>query len=361
MKNMTMAKLHEKQCDYDYRSWRSHFPHIQTIKRLSILFVIVLTLFFVSFAIGRYYVPVMDVIKILLDCIFPIEPTWSSQAETVVLQVRLPRIIAAILVGGALAATGAVFQGIFKNPLVSPDIMGASAGSGFGAALGLLLSFGYYGTSTTAFILGLVAVFIALLIGGSVKNNPTLGMVLAGIVVGSLFTAGISFIKLVADPMDELPAITYWLMGSLASIRLGDLPFLFVPILIGLVPLFLLRWHLNVLTLGEDEARAMGLNIKKLRIIVIICATLTTSACVAMSGMIGWVGLVIPHFARKMVGCNYRIMLPTSIVMGSGFLLVVDDLARIITTSEIPLGILTAFVGAPFFLYLILKKGGEIM
>ncbi|HAF17494.1 MAG: FecCD family ABC transporter permease [Thermacetogeniaceae bacterium] len=356
-----MTKLNGEKRGYDHNSWRFHFPHTQIIKRLSILSVIGLILFFVSFAIGRYYVPVIDVIKILFNLIFPLEPTWSSQAETVVLQVRLPRIIAAILVGGALAAAGSVFQGIFKNPLVSPDIMGASAGAGFGAALGLLLSFGYYGTSTTAFILGLVAVFIALVVGSKMKNNPTLGMVLAGIMVGSLFTAGVSFIKLVADPMDELPAITYWLMGSLASIRLGDLLFLFVPVLVGIVPLFLLRWHLNMLTLEDDEARAMGLNIRQLRIIVIICATLTTSACVAMSGMIGWVGLVIPHFARKMVGCNFQVMLPTSIVMGAGFLLAVDDLARIIASSEIPLGILTAFVGAPFFLHLILKKGREII
>ena len=286
-----------------------------------------------------------------------IPSTWTKQMEVVVINVRLPRIIAAALVGIALSTAGCVYQGMFKNPMVSPDILGSSAGSGFGAALGIFLGMGSAGITTSAFAFGILAVAVALVAAMKYKHNPTLGLVLAGIMIGSIFSAGTSFIKLVADPTDQLPAITYWLMGSLANIRLKDLLLLVPCVLVSIVPLLLLRWRLNVLTQEDEEAQALGVNVKCLRVVVIICATLMSSACVAVSGMIGWGGLVIPPFARKMVGCDYKYLLPATMLMGGSFLMVVDNIARTLATSEVPIGILTAFVGAPFFLYMILKGG----
>lgn len=326
-------------------------------KKLWVLVAIFLIIFLVSFSIGRFYVPVKEVILILFDKWVSLPQTWTKQMAVVVLNVRLPRIIAAALVGMALAGAGCVYQGMFKNPMVSPDILGSSAGAGFGAALGIFLGLGNIGITTLAFSFGILAVGIALICTCPYKYNPTLGLVLAGIMIGSLFSAGTSFIKLVADPTNQLPAITYWLMGSLASIRQKDLVLLAPCVMIGVIPLLLLRWRLNVLTQGDEEARALGVNVNMLRIMVIACSTLMTSACVAVSGMIGWVGLVIPHFARKFVGCDYKYLLPAALLMGGSFLMVVDNLSRIMATSEVPIGILTAFVGAPFFLWMILRGG----
>lgn len=241
--------------------------------------------------------------------------------------------------------------------MVSPDVLGASAGAGFGAALGILLGFSYFNISAFSFVCGLGAVLLVQLVASQVKSSPMIGLVLGGIMISSLFSSGISFIKLVADPNDTLPEITYWLMGSLSAIRMQDLLFAVIPIGIGCLILLLLRWRLNILTLGEEEARSIGVNTRILRYVVILCATLITAACVSISGMIGWVGLVIPHFARMMVGYDYRATLPVSLLLGASFMMLVDNLSRTLTTAEIPLGILTSFVGAPFFLYLLLKEG----
>lgn len=275
---------------------------------------------------------------------------------TILFQVRLPRVVMACLIGSALSCAGAAFQGVFRNPMVSPDVLGASQGAGFGAALSIFLSVGYWGITLYSFLFGMVSVSLVYLIGRRVKRNPTLGLVLAGIMIGSLFSAATSFIKLMADPNNVLPAITYWLMGSLASIRVSDMMFAAPLILVGILPIFFLRWKLNVMTMGEEEAQALGIRTGLVRIVLIVGATLCTAACVSVSGMIGWVGLVIPHFARMLVGCDYRRLLPASVLMGGSFLLAVDDVARLISTSELPIGILTAFIGAPFFLYLILRK-----
>lgn len=325
--------------------------------KLVVLGWIFIILFVVSFSIGRFYVPVKEVIHILIDQITPITERWSEQMEIVVVNVRLPRIVAAALVGMALSAAGVVYQGLFKNPMVSPDILGASAGAGFGAALGIFL--GMQGASITmlAFFFGILAVGMALLAAIRYRYNPTLGLVLAGIMIGSLFSAATSFIKLVADPTNELPAITYWLMGSLANIRVKDLYLLGPCVIGGMIPLLLLRWRLNVLTQGEEAAKSLGVNVKLLRVVVISCATLISAACVSVSGMIGWVGLVIPHFARKVVGCDYKYLLPATILMGGSFMMIVDNVARTLASSEVPIGILTAFIGAPFFLHMILKGG----
>ena len=316
--------------------------------------------FFGSFMLGRYPIEPWTLIRVLASRVIPVTPDWPSQVETVLFNVCLPRVLIAALIGAGLSAAGAAYQGIFKNPMVSPDVLGASSGAGFGAALGLFLSFSYQGVSFLAFVLGLSAVGAVCLISSRVKYNQTLGLVLAGMMISSLFTAAVSFLKLVADPNNTLPVITYWLMGSLASIRPKDLAFAAPWIIGGIIPIYLLRWKINVLTLGEEEARCIGVNTSAVRLAVVLCATLITSAAVSVSGLIGWVGLVIPHFARMLVGSDYRKMLPASLLLGASFLLVVDNFARLLATSEIPIGILTAFVGAPFFLWLILREGNKL-
>lgn len=288
--------------------------------------------------------------------VIPFDAFWTSQQETLFFQVRLPRIVLALMVGCSLAAAGAAYQGTFQNPLVSPDILGASQGAAFGAAVAILLGLGAFGVSALAFVFSIAAVLLVLLIGTRAKGNHLLIVVLAGVMISSLFQAGVSYTKLIADPTDQLAAITYWLMGSLTGARWNDLAMAAVPITAGLALLFALRWRINVLTMGDDEASTMGVNARRTRLFVILAATLVTAASVAVSGMIGWVGLVIPHFSRMIIGCDYRKLLPASMLMGASFMLIVDDFARLIATSEIPIGILTAFVGAPFFLYLITRK-----
>ena len=270
---------------------------------------------------------------------------------------RLPRVAAAALVGAALAVSGAAYQGMFRNPMVSPDILGASTGAGFGAAVAILLGAGYFGISAAAFCCGLLAVAAAWLVSRLSKADQAVSLILAGMMISSLFSAGTSFVKLVADTQQQLPAITYWLMGSLSSIKDKDVVFLAIPVALGMIPLFFLRWRMNLLTVGEEEAQTMGVNTRRLRGAVIVCATLLTSASVAVSGMIGWVGLVIPHFCRMLFGYDYRRLIPAGALFGAAFLLAVDDIARLVTTGELPLGILTAFVGAPLFLYLIATGG----
>ena len=323
--------------------------------------------FFGSFWVGRYDVSPMQTLRILLDWLlrtvsrgrlFLIQ-TWQAREQAVVINVRLPRVAAAALVGAALSTAGCSYQGMFRNPMVSPDLLGASTGAGFGAALGLLFGLGYGAITGLSFGFGLLAVLLAYLISRVSKIQTTLAMVLAGVMISSLFTSGTSFIKLVADPTDQLPAITYWLMGSLTSIKARDVQFAVLPILVGLIPLWLLRWRVNLLTVSEAEARSMGVDTTRLRVVVVLCATLMTAGSVAISGMIGWVGLVIPHFGRMIFGQDYRRLLPASGLLGATFLMVVDNLARTITTSEIPLGILTSVVGAPVFLYLILSGGTQ--
>lgn len=326
-------------------------------KRIGYLFVLFVILFILSFAIGRFYVPIKEVVRILVGQYLEIPETWTHQMEVVVMNVRLPRIIAAIFIGGALAVAGCVYQGLFKNPMVSPDILGSSAGSGFGAALGILLGLNSTGITTSAFTFGIGAVGLSLVVAMRYKQNLILGLVLAGLMVGSIFSAGTSFIKLVADPTNQLPEITYWLMGSLGGIRVEHLYLLCPCVIIGILPLILLQWRLNVLAQGDEEARALGVNVTLLRIVAISCATLMTSACVAVSGMIGWVGLMIPHLARRIVGYDYRYLIPTSVLIGGSFMMVVDNLSRSMLSSEIPIGILTAFIGAPFFLQMLLKGG----
>lgn len=325
--------------------------------KFTILVVIFTVVFFGSFMLGRYPVSPPELMKIILSGIIDIPQSWPDAAENVIFQIRLPRVLAAAIIGAALSIAGVSYQGMFQNPMVSPDILGASSGAGFGAALAILLGAGYMGISVSAFLFGLAAVMLAYGISRVSRINATLAMILAGMMIGSLFTSCTSFVKLVADTEQTLPAITYWLMGSLVSIKPQDVAFAIVPIIAGSVPLFLLKWRMNLLTVGEEEAQAMGINTRALRLVVIVCATLLTASSVAISGMIGWVGLVIPHFCRMIFGYDYRKIIPASALFGATFLMVVDNIARLATTAEIPLGILTSFVGAPIFVYLILKGG----
>jgi iron complex transport system permease protein len=283
----------------------------------------------------------------------------EGQIETVLFEVRLPRVLAAALVGAALAAAGAAYQALFRNPLVSPDILGVSTGAGLGAVLGIFLSLPVAGIQLCAFVVGLATVGLVYAVASMVHGRePILVLVLAGVVVGSLAGAAISLLKILADPYDQLPAIVFWLLGSLAAMRRAEVWSAVPLVLLGLVPLVLLRWRINVLSLGDEEAKALGVEAGRLRLAVIGAATLMTASVVAISGVIGWVGLVIPHIARMLVGPSFDRLLPTAMLLGASYLLLVDTLARTMARIEMPLGILTAIIGAPFFLWL-LAKGRE--
>ena len=311
-----------------------------------------------SFTLGHYPVSVLELLGVLGSKLgLPIAPFWTSQVEVAVWNIRLPRVILSVLVGACLAAAGAAYQGVFQNPMASPDILGASAGAGFGAALAILLGASSMWVTISAFAASLLTVALVFTVSRHARGERMLGLVLAGIMISSLFQSGTSFLKLVADPNNQLPQITYWLMGSLSGAKWADICFVLIPMFCGLIPLLLLRWQLNVITMGDDEARAMGVNPQRIRFWIAICSTLVTASAVSVSGMIGWVGLVIPHMMRRFVGSDYRFLMPASMLGGGTFLLVVDNVSRNVTTSGIPIGILTAFIGAPFFLWFITRKG----
>ena len=321
-----------------------------------VLALVLPVLILLSAAVGRYGVPIGQVVRIFLAKVLPMQMTWTAQMDAAVWNIRLPRVLLACLVGCSLSAAGTAYQTVFRNPMAAPDILGASSGACFGAALAILLRLPRFGIAVSAFLMSLASVGLVYAVGKRTHGSRIINLLLAGIMVGSLFSAGTSYIKLVADPGDQLPAITYWMMGSLNGTVYKDVGFAVIPMLIGLVPLLLLRWRINLLTVGEDEARAMGVNVSRLRLVTILCATVLTAASVSVSGMIGWVGLVIPHLCRKLVGGDCRRLLPCAMLLGAVFLLLVDDVSRSLLAVEIPIGILTAVIGAPFFLYLMTRK-----
>lgn len=333
----------------------------ETIRNISLtttLIVLPILLFFGSFMIGRYPVSPMDVILAIVSVFVPITTNLDSTIYTVVWDIRLPRIISAMIVGAALSISGASFQGTFQNPLVSPDILGVSSGAGFGAAIAILFSFSAVMIQATAFLFGLVAVILTYSLSKRLRGNTILVMVLGGIAIAALFSAFISCIKYLADPDSKLPEIVYWLMGSLSAVNSNSVLMIIGPVLLGFTSLLLIGWRINVLSMGDDEARALGVNTEKMRLLVIFCCTLLTASAVSISGIIGWVGLIVPHAARMIVGPDHRKLLPASISLGATFLLLVDDVCRTATSIEVPLGILTAIIGAPVFIYL-LQKGYE--
>jgi len=312
--------------------------------------------FLAALVFGRYGASPYEVFKVIFGKLTGQQAAWSPTLETVVFNIRLPRICAAMLIGGGLSVSGASFQGVFRNPLVSPFILGVATGAGFGAALAILLSGDTLVIQATAFFFGMLAVFLSYGLTRMYKTSSILVMALSGVIVGSFFSALISLIKYVADPYDKLPVIVFWLMGSLATISSKEVIVLLLPMAIGIGTIFSLRWKINVLSMGEEEARSLGLEATWLRLILVMAATLVTASAVAVSGVIGWVGLVIPHLARMICGPDYRRLIPLSMSLGACYLLLIDTLARNLASGEVPLGILTATVGAPFFA-LILKKG----
>ena len=287
-----------------------------------------------AFAVGRFPVSLADLGRSLFASATGGASGLPPAAETVIWQIRGPRIVAAVLVGSALAVAGAAFQGLFRNPLVSPDILGASSGAALGAVVGIYWSLGVFGIQALAFAGGLAAVA-------------------AVYMIGSLLGAGVGLVKYLADPYNQLPAMTFWLLGSLAATSAADLPPLLGPVLAGTAVLLALRWRMNAMSLPEEEARALGVPTGPLRAAVVTAATLVTSASVAAAGIIGWVGLVVPHFARFLVGPSFPKLLPTAALLGGGYLLLIDTLARVVAAVEVPLGILTALIGTPFFIALL--------
>lgn len=281
----------------------------------------------------------------------------SSQIESVVWNIRLPRLILAAAAGAGLSVAGCAFQSQFSNPLATPDTLGVASGASFGAALALLLGFSMIGVQLTALGFGLLAVALTALSGANLEQSRSTP-ILAGIMVGSLFNALVSLIKFLADTESQLPAITYFLMGSLESADYRTLLLGLPPILLGILVLFLLRWRMNLLPLSDDEAITSGVNVRRLRRVVQLCATLITASCVSMCGQVGWVGLLVPHICRMRFGSNHVSLLPASISLGAAFMILVDTAARTISPKEIPISILTAMIGAPFFIYLLRRSGG---
>ena len=307
-----------------------------------------------SFSVGRFPVSIADVWRALWAGLTGSESGLAANVQAVVTQVRAPRVAGAIAVGAALAAAGAAYQGLFKNPLVSPDILGVTAGCALGAGIAILLSLPIGAIQALAFVGGLLAVGLVVAVSTWVGGrDPLLTLVLTGVVVGSLFGAGIALVKYVSDPYNQLPAITFWLLGSFTGALPRDLPATLVPIAVGLVPLILLRGRLDVLSLSEDEARSLGVNVTAVRLTVIVCATLITASAVALAGTIGWVGLVIPHAARLLVGAPFARVLPLSLLLGAAFMLAVDTICRTAFGTEVPPGVVTAFVGTPVFIALL--------
>ena len=331
----------------------------RAITRISCAALILVVLIVASFNFGRYEIPLGEAFGVIANYVACAGDVPLGGDTTVVMFIRLPRILAGVLIGAALALAGAAYQSVFRNPLVSPDILGASAGASLGAAIAIFSGLAGAWVGILAFVCSLGAVFIACAVSRRVKKDPTLALILSGIFVGSLCSAVVSLVKFVADPNDKLPTLTYWLLGSLANTTVDQLAWAVVPIVLAACPLILMRWRMNALSLGENEARALGVDLKRDRAVVIVCATVLTATSIAVGGLIGWVGLVVPHLARMVVGEDNRVVIPATILLGGSFLLLVDDFARTITSLEIPLGVLTAIVGAPFFLALMMRGKGR--
>lgn len=331
-------------------------------KQFMIVSVIVLGIFLVSFGLGRYPIPIRDVVNFLTFGIFSKETIdMSATASKVFYSIRLPRVIAAMTVGAALSVSGAVFQGMFRNPLVSPDILGVTSGASFGAAMGILLGgTTAYMVPTFAFIFGVLAMVAAYTIATATRGESTIMLVLSGMVVSSFFSAALSLIKFVADPQDKLPSIVYWLMGQFSRITWDATITLLLVVVPCMIVVYLLSWKLDLLSLGDDEAASLGLNVNMLRFLLITAATFLVAVSVSTAGAIGWVGLVVPHIARMLSGSEHTVSIPMAALVGGGFLLLMDDFARNITTGEIPIGILTAAIGAPFFAYLLIKRKNNV-
>jgi iron complex transport system permease protein len=324
---------------------------IQYGAALLVLIFISILLFLISLGLGRYSIPIDKTVRALF-----MQPNIEQVVKDVIFKIRLPRIIAAMLIGATLSISGASFQGVFKNPLVSSYILGVASGAGFGAAIAIIMGLDLTMIQLFAFIFGVVAVAASFGISKLYKSSSALSLVLSGIIVSSFFSALISLMKYLADPREKLPEIVFWLMGSLNMVNVNDVLKTAPVILVGIGGLLLIRWRINLISMGDEEAQSLGVDVRKMRGIIITLATIITAAAVGISGIVGWIGLVIPHVGRMLVGPDYKKLLPISTIIGAIYLLIVDDCARTLTAGEIPLGILTALVGTPFFAYLLWKS-----
>lgn len=310
-----------------------------------------------ALCLGRFELTPIQVFAVLLpDGWIDFEPT--RMMDNIVLNVRLPRVCLAVIAGAGLAMSGAAFQALFANPLAAPDTLGVATGASFGAVLGILWGWNGMGIQLMSLVTGLSAVFFVILISRVRNTSSILMIILSGMVVGALFSALVSLVKYAADPQDVLPSITFWMMGALTGATKQSVLAGTPMVLLGMAVLWLLRWRLNVTSLPADEATSLGIPVKRIRAGVIVAATMITASVVSMCGLIGWVGLLVPHAARMVFGANNRYVLPASMVMGALFMLIIDTVARTATQSEIPVSILTAVVGAPFFIYLLRRTGG---
>lgn len=320
---------------------------------LSLLTILFITVAIISLGLGRFDISPMRVVEILLDPFFAASIPVSATEHNVIFTVRIPRILLALLAGGGLALAGAALQGVFRNPLVGPQVMGVSSGAAFGGTLAILLSFPRVGLLGTSFIFGLLALILVFLLNSLVARRNILALVLAGVVVSGFFGALVSLVQYLADTEDKLPTIVFWLLGSFATADASKLVLMVIPLIIACALLLALRWRLNLLSLGDEDAAALGVRVERLRWFILILVSVIVAVQVAVSGIIGWVGLIVPHMARMLVGPDHRVLMPASLLIGGIYLLLIDDFARTLTGTEIPLGILTALVGTPVFALLL--------
>ncbi|HNZ58936.1 MAG: putative ABC transporter permease protein [Syntrophorhabdaceae bacterium] len=330
--------------------------HFNTFKLQVFLVLLLACVSVAALMTGQLRIHPYEVVKIILSGIFHIEKTWSPTLESVLFDVRLPRLIAGILVGAGLSVSGASFQGLFRNPLVSPHILGVSAGAGLGAALAILFFSKIYIVQLFSFLFGLLAVLMTYSLSRVYRTTPVLMLVLSGMIVGALFSAGTSLLKYIADPVNQMPSIVFWMLGSLNNASNKDLIIAGPVMLGGIVVLLLIRWRINLLAMGEEEARSLGIETGRIRAVIIFCATVISASAVSISGIIGWIGLVIPHIGRILVGPDNKKLLPVVTLIGAIYLVIVDTIARTAIESEIPIGVLTAIAGAPIFAYLLRKN-----
>ncbi len=326
-----------------------------------ILTVFLVLLFFLSFMIGTYPINAGTVWDVLRSSFMNVTPYWESAAEKVIFQVRIPRILLAVFTGGTLAVSGASYQTLFKNPMVSPDLLGVSAGAGFGAALAMIFDGNWSEIQLSSLVFGLLAVVLTYGLASACGKAEITSLVLSGMVLSSLFQALLSVVKTYADTDSQLPSITFWLMGSLGKGDMADVSLMIPASLVCLAVLFLLRNQIDVLSTGEEDAAALGVNVRLISLAVILCSTFMTVISVSICGMIGWVGLVVPHIARLFTGARYSRLITISFLIGSAFLLLIDNVIRGISSVELPLGVLTALIGTPVFAILLLRsrKGGQ--
>ncbi len=329
---------------------------ISPLKLQAALVFLLIAVSVLSLVSGRMGIGPGTVAKILASHVIPVQSDWPETIESVVMDVRLPRLLAGLLIGAGLSISGASFQGLFRNPLVSPHILGVSAGAGFGAALAILFFGNIFMVQLLSFLFGLISVWMTYALSRTYRSTPVLMLVLAGIIVGALFSAATSLLKYLADPVNQMPSIVFWLLGSLNNASNKDIAVVGPVILAGTAVLLLIRWRINLLTMGEEDARSLGVDTGKIRGIIIVCATFISAAAVCISGIIGWVGLVIPHIGRMLVGADNKHLLPAATLIGAIYLVSVDTIARASMETEIPIGILTAMVGAPAFAYLLRKN-----